>query len=175
MRGEQEQTMNKQVLVGGSPPHARGAVRLYAQAIAGTGITPACAGSSHSAFSLILSARDHPRMRGEQWVPTGQRAPRQGSPPHARGAGLAKPAQTACAGITPACAGSRLSLFRRMIWRLGSLPHARGAVSPCPYAALDHRITPACAGSSFMRSKSVTNPRDHPRMRGEQPPCMRRP
>ena len=127
-------------------------------------------------------------MRGEQpWSclvnPLGP-----GSPPHARGADphcqTIKPVE----GITPACAGSRWILpgapcdprdhprmrgeqskrINTLLKSEGSPPHARGAVRyPLP-PAQQYRITPACAGSRKTITITLTEDKDHPRMRGEQ-------
>ena len=86
MRGEQA-GLNIVFSIGkGSPPHARGAVRLSLPLSGDTGITPACAGSSLLGVLCDGRQRDHPRMRGEQLARTLRHWLRKGSPPHARGA-----------------------------------------------------------------------------------------
>ena len=55
-----------------------------------------------------LMARDHPRVRGEQAGAAVLKVKMWGSPPRARGAGGFPVADAGPAGITPACAGSRL-------------------------------------------------------------------
>ena len=52
---------------------------------------------------------DHPRMRGEQIWRTFYRVRMMGSPPHARGAVSIGFHNAPDSGITPACAGSRMS------------------------------------------------------------------
>ena len=49
----------------GSSPHARGAPRQALDSIPGTGIIPACAGSTEGLSKHMQSHEDHPRMRGE--------------------------------------------------------------------------------------------------------------
>ena len=52
----------------GSPPHARGKYVLAHPAAFAHGITPACAGKIPSAYCSLFSSRDHPRMRGENFM-----------------------------------------------------------------------------------------------------------
>ncbi len=51
----------------------------------------------------------------------------------------------------------------------GSPPRARGVARLRGAHVAEHRITPACAGSSRSTSTTFPPPRDHPRVRGEQP------
>ena len=65
MRGED---MTGRVLtrsVSGSPPHARGRLRSMNRLRSSFRITPACAGKTSTALSVMRLATDHPRMRGE--------------------------------------------------------------------------------------------------------------
>ena len=66
MRGEQTGNLPRSDPGTGSPPHARGAVSFRAAHHMNTRITPACAGSSPGPVAVMISGRDHPRMRGEQ-------------------------------------------------------------------------------------------------------------
>ena len=70
----------------GSSPHVRGAHIMVKQYVDITGIIPACAGSTTSAPSTRLSARDHPRMCGEHPKMTALAFGSPGSSPHVRGA-----------------------------------------------------------------------------------------
>ena len=49
------------------------------------GITPACAGKTQNFISILCTARDHPRMRGEDMLDAWGIFKFGGSPPHARG------------------------------------------------------------------------------------------
>ena len=91
----------------GSPPHVRGRGHGVHPAEHQVGITPACAGKSSSGTPRRCSARDHPRMCGEEYEPGLNGAGREGSPPHVRG--RARPWRRARTPrrITPACAGKR--------------------------------------------------------------------
>ena len=67
MRGEHCLTPPARRLVLGSSPHARGAQIVGVVHPIAAGIIPACAGSTRSSHSKSISARDHPRMRGEHY------------------------------------------------------------------------------------------------------------
>ena len=127
-------------------------------------------------------------MRGEQALSANLERTISGSPPHARGAGVAYCSGGSSGGITPACAGSRKlpacppgsprdhprmrGEQQRKLGRrnadLGSPPHARGAVHHVAAAMAMAGITPACAGSRPSCGQQRPGWRDHPRMRGEQ-------
>ena len=112
----------------------------------------------------------------------------QGSPPRVRGTVGALRALWPLDGITPACAGNRMSdgrtSFTRedhprvcgeqlmglpsMSIRIGSPPRVRGTVASVIAMAGDERITPACAGNSRFGNLSATIKKDHPRVCGEQ-------
>ena len=108
-------------------------------------------------------------MRGEQSSNLNHLFTGQGSPPHARGADFPYDLHLNTPGITPACAGSRLSPrtgnpSRRDHPRMrgeqrpkcetdpqhpGSPPHTRGAVNRKAGQTDGFGITPAYAGSRF--------------------------
>ena len=172
----------------GSPPLARGTVRLVCTLCARSGITPACAGNSKA---LALCARitgDHPRLRGEQFYAIDKRGHNVGSPPLARGTGGGTPNILHISGITPACAGNRCGqricpqsardhprlrgeqTFSNIEQQSaeGSPPLARGTVAAAWPVPPCQRITPACAGNSSAFVFSSSACWDHPRLRGEQ-------
>ena len=167
MRGEQ--VLARRVGVGriGSPPLARGTVRLVCTLCARSGITPACAGNSKA---LALCARitgDHPRLRGEQQSRDLSVPQIRGSPPLARGTARILRKLYGPRGITPACAGNSgiYGVFYGDFWdhpRLRgeqrtkspsrsvsviSPPLARGTAQD-QHSDWEYRgITPACAGN----------------------------
>ena len=106
MRGEHAPLSGTRRCMGGSSPHARGARPHRACPIQGTGIIPACAGSTPKSSGKTRCGRDHPRMRGEHTgeSPSGCGPP--GSSPHARGALAVNEQIVVKLGIIPACAGS---------------------------------------------------------------------
>ena len=106
MRGEDGGGELKRSPPLGSPPHARGRLKIVAQAMKTVRITPACAGKTEMIARAFGWRGDHPRMRGEDWTATPNRQKRtpdhprmrgedfecktlddvlKGSPPHARG------------------------------------------------------------------------------------------
>ena len=65
MRGEHVLVLDREAMLDGSSPHARGALLWYHIAKALGGIIPACAGSTRWTCAEAFTRRDHPRMRGE--------------------------------------------------------------------------------------------------------------
>ena len=152
----------------GSPPPSRGAplVMILYQVL--EGITPAFAGSTDKLNYPTNISKDHPRLRGEHPYQTFQFQPFQGSPPPSRGARISKSIHSISARITPAFAGSTLTV--RSVLPLsedhprlrgehigsappvsrkaGSPPPSRGARTDRPLDLLRVRITPAFAGST---------------------------
>jgi len=115
----------------GSPPPARGAsglytvwlsslritpacvgsIRLQVYVIVSVGITPACAGSIGVKCSLPDGVWDHPRLRGEHISFRDIFLMQAGSPPPARGACYGNIRQILDRRITPACAGSIMTII----------------------------------------------------------------
>ena len=91
----------------GSPPRVRGTASFSASNLSITRITPACAGNSERAVSVVLSDEDHPRVCGEQ-KPSGKLFRfTMGSPPRVRGTAIRGSLPPCRRRITPACAGNR--------------------------------------------------------------------
>ena len=153
----------------GSPPLARGKVKLKQLADSGIRITPACAGKSVTARHLLSICRDHPRLRGEKGTFVEKSVYFLGSPPLARGKVFGGVGAVVGSGITPACAGKRNQRNQKEIqeWdhpRLrgekhvfylhgssfqGSPPLARGKGNLFFGVCRKMGITPACAGKSL--------------------------
>ena len=168
MRGEKFTTCTAMLTIRGSPPRARGEVRIPRRMAGPARITPACAGRSRRA------------------LPGSHR--RAGSPPRARGEVRNLRHRVVPAGITPACAGRSWPRSRgrarswdhprvrgEKMWghkffppSRGSPPRARGEVVREPRFAPHERITPACAGRRGCRSSPCRPCGDHPRVRGEK-------
>ena len=89
----------------GSPPRVRGKPPPVTPYRAGDGITPACAGKTHSRRSATSSSRDHPRVCGENCTNRATVSICQGSPPRVRGKLILCVATATISRITPACAG----------------------------------------------------------------------
>ena len=97
-------------LAAGSPPRVRGKGYRHDEAAKRVGITPACAGKRHRCVSVIVHARDHPRVCGEKMTNSLAGQESLGSPPRVRGKVPAVSVICVCDGITPACAGKRLCM-----------------------------------------------------------------
>ena len=174
MRGEHYAEVLDLIDLGGSSPHARGALLHGSTAPPCAGIIPACAGSTPSILYRAGRREDHPRMRGEHKRALFLVGGLKGSSPHARGALDASTLDRFEYGIIPACAGStaeaivhisqygdhprmrgehgQASWHRASCW--GSSPHARGAHALKWKLDGQGGIIPACAGSTFTTSAS---------------------
>src|SRR5690606_1441434 len=95
----------------GSPPRARGARGRSSPRWSTARITPACAGSTGSHLPSPCVPPDHPRVRGEHWLDDRPRTLGAGSPPRARGARRGRQHPRGWPGITPACAGSTVTVY----------------------------------------------------------------
>ena len=136
-------------------------------------IIPAYAGSTKTRSPGFMSARDHPRIRGEHVDPITIGIGQWGSSPHTRGAPDRGEARQPRDGIIPAYAGSTACTATSAPPH-GDHPRIRG----------EHRlrgrgrdprqgIIPAYAGSTGPESSTSTPATDHPRIRGEHPLPLR--
>ena len=108
LRGEYSWSYGLSKWNSGSPPLARGVRNGGITWRYGTGITPACAGSTFTnAFTKTFN-RDHPRLRGEYLLIRFTVERLTGSPPLARGVHDFNGGKLRQHGITPACAGSTI-------------------------------------------------------------------
>ena len=131
-------------------------------------------------------------MRGEYKFPKSRMTPLLGSPPLARGVHKLSKYIRKLVRITPACAGSTVSIAPRKLprqdhprlrgeynlqlmvesIRLGSPPLARGVPICRSDSQITFRITPACAGSTPVACAKCSISEDHPRLRGEYFICL---
>ena len=175
-------------VIKGSPPRVRGTVLKDTSTLHMMRITPACAGNSYSGSFNRCWLQDHPRVCGEQCTSVGIRRIPIGSPPRVRGTVVVPMANGSTKGITPACAGNRISLRLRLATMrdhprvcgeqdykqdysraaLGSPPRVRGTDFYHSHDFEHDRITPACAGNSRRRADRASCRKDHPRVCGEQ-------
>ena len=188
MRGEKLSPEDRQRVLEGSPPRARGKALPCGRRAVPDGITPACAGKSLLVHYPQNQQGDHPRVRGEKNSPHATKRSTTGSPPRARGKGASRSSSTSSMGITPACAGKSVRLwsagvsfedhprvrgekaFGYIIFRCypGSPPRARGKVVRLLRSKMKQGITPACAGKSRKCISEISVTQDHPRVRGEK-------
>ena len=102
----------------GSPPRVRGKVCGRVTCVQKFGITPACAGKSHSKRAGQQPDGDHPRVCGEKCGCGRSDFVAAGSPPRVRGKDSPDNKNISGRGITPACAGkSDMSFPRRLLLR----------------------------------------------------------
>ena len=151
------------------------------------GITPAYAGKTMGRDQREISARDHPRVCGENHRPCRSSSRRAGSPPRMRGKPLACLCHPLRLRITPAYAGkTRASVTSTSCHRdhprvcgenqacrrgsasqRGSPPRMRGKRQARFVTALVTGITPAYAGKTRDYIGRDRKSRDHPRVCGE--------
>ena len=93
----------------GSPPRMRGKVKVQVANKLVAGITPAYAGKRAGRCPDGCTPWDHPRVCGEKCSSVRSASHRRGSPPRMRGKDLPFTCDCESTGITPACAGKRVS------------------------------------------------------------------
>ena len=150
-------------------------------------ITPACAGKTIGHINQSVSAKDHPRVCGENFNPVFISCINPGSPPRVRGKRRSRFAMSAKNRITPARAGKTRLRLREHIDREnhpracgenalaiacaslsgGSPPRVRGKHTHGHHLLPVVGITPACAGKTQIRAYALSRAQDHPRVCGE--------
>ena len=131
---------------------------------------------------------DHPRVCGEEFNGMTDDELQEGSPPRMRGRASFFSSCFGCSGITPAYAGKSSTLqcelpvpgdhprvcgeeFMPYLMQglsLGSPPRMRGRVIHHCEDFQQNGITPAYAGKSLQEDSTKLEPRDHPRVCGEE-------
>ena len=167
MRGEDRPLGRTRCRNLGSPPHARGRLKVFHSLVDISRITPACAGKTTTWRRMRIRFRDHPRMRGEDTMSVKRNDWEEGSPPHARGRQRERHEFPEPVEDHPRMRGEDNSHDHRLHPSRGSPPHARGRRHPHARNPMARRITPACAGKTSSPQKRSTSIADHPRMRGE--------
>ena len=154
IRGEHNEPIEYVAIRTGSSPHTRGAQERGQPVSACAGIIPAYAGSTTGLVAISSGSADHPRIRGEHFLPASKAARVSGSSPHTRGA-----------------------LFEKILGEVGqgSSPHTRGAHRFRLRRRRPGGIIPAYAGSTVAVLEIVAGERDHPRIRGEHRQHQRTP
>src|SRR5690554_6437891 len=110
MCGDHAQEVDKEIEKKGSPPHVRGPRGSDKTPSTLLGITPACAGTTIGRWLLQMNNWDHPRMCGDHIYPREIATRALGSPPHVRGPPMLNKPFVKSFGITPACAGTTVSI-----------------------------------------------------------------
>ena len=170
----------------GSPPRVRELLIAVLLVNRRPGITPACAGITPLHLLQLADSWDHPRVCGNYDNAVIVLKSTGGSPPRVRELHIARPLRLGAGGITPACAGITLFLFRAgrssgdhprvcgnyilcySIYAndMGSPPRVRELQEVWYTSHLLIRITPACAGITFRPFIRCQTYRDHPRVCG---------
>ena len=187
MRGENGNSLRDVSGRNGTSPRARGKRPFRSWFCRFDRNIPACAGKTHHVHHDAYSAAEHPRVRGENaYTVVDYRHP-GGTSPRARGKRAAALCQGCPVRNIPACAGktyigslrgSSIQEHPRVrgenwvktysglpVW--GTSPRARG--KPFAAGALEilMRNIPACAGKTSCTPHPQDEPREHPRVRGE--------
>ena len=133
-----------------------------------------------------VQGRDHPRLRGNNFISLSLSLSLSGSPPLAREQlnkicipELARGITPACAGTTccriiddhicqdhPRLRGNNRSEISMHQYRSGSPPLAREQLFSFCLLFRKTRITPACAGTTGRPARPTGWTQDHPRLRG---------
>ena len=106
-------------------------------------------------------------MRGEDAQLKADEGKLQGSPPHARGRPTPLPTRRRSTRDHPRMRGEDATMRHCSMILSGSPPHARGRLISVVLGTERTRITPACAGKTTLSLAAALQPKDHPRMRGE--------
>ena len=106
IRGEHFGTHRVPIDVSGSSPHTRGALLERLADVEARRIIPAYAGSTRNRTRPRQGPRDHPRIRGEHYIPLVDGVGQSGSSPHTRGAHAYLRRKGGKSRIIPAYAGS---------------------------------------------------------------------
>ena len=155
--------------LGGSSPLSRGILRVVGGGVVRPRIIPALAGNTGTTILCCVSARDHPRSRGEYLAACFMILGLLGSSPLSRGIHRHLPRQLRAQRIIPALAGNTchggtvqfdgpdhprsrgeycIGCSGRL-GRLGSSPLSRGIRSRSRTRGMRLRIIPALAGNTL--------------------------
>ena len=139
----------------GSPPLARGTEKLLLYNRLYSRITPACAGNSCRGAADADKIRDHPRLRGEQFVRHFYLLSIMGSPPLARGTVFFALSCCFSMRITPACAGNSkaLALCARIT---GDHPRLRGEQAYHSQSSTHQKGSPPLARGTVLQKTNLT-------------------
>ena len=174
-------------MIEGSSPLSRGIPSARRHPRAGTRIIPALAGNTHRCSLWCWVCWDHPRSRGEYYLPDEFSVFNNGSSPLSRGIRRLGQVSHRHGRIIPALAGntpylrsksgvakdhprSRGEYCNRKLHSLecsGSSPLSRGIPSMGGSSSTCGGIIPALAGNTGTPGPFQGLERDHPRSRGE--------
>ena len=131
------------------------------------GSSPHTRGAPDRGPTLVLAARDHPRIRGEHETSGAHRAGSPGIIPAYAGSTTVSAAPEISDEDHPRIRGEHEEPGLPGGREVGSSPHTRGARRGCRKPSSGGRIIPAYAGSTALASSHFADSTDHPRIRGE--------
>ena len=186
--GEQDQHVDGFDLQPGSSPRGRGTVVRDHRNSHGRRFIPAWAGNRCLSMHASRSTTVHPRVGGEQPIPSTRPNSASGSSPRGRGTGSRSHIAAPCHRFIPAWAGNSLqrcsnphrgavhprvggeqsAVNDESASLAGSSPRGRGTVLAEIAARLAERFIPAWAGNSLRSSNRWRCKSVHPRVGGEQ-------
>ena len=171
----------------GKTPRVRGKPSPKNTSNARSGLIPACAGKTKPCRSNGPAEGAHPRVCGENAIPSHHANGYPGSSPRVRGK-LTVPRQAGKSfRLIPACAGKTNVLVLKLSHRgahprvcgenflvspyverqLGSSPRVRGKLTRFTADDAGPGLIPACAGKTFPQRHRSNQPGAHPRVCGE--------
>ena len=148
MRGERRAERGRTGSLGGSSPHARGTLSLYALRHSSIRFIPACAGNALFVDHDSILNTVHPRMRGERGRQAGVTPSRGRFIPACAGNASSSSVPLDAISVHPRMRGERRSYSAMMSTMNGSSPHARGTRATGHQHADRGRFIPACAGNA---------------------------
>ena len=172
----------------GSSPRVRGTAARFFDSEIRTRFIPACAGNRWDIPRLYCPVSVHPRVCGEQLLPTRRTSARAGSSPRVRGTVPLNTVRGGGGRFIPACAGNRFRISKFSAYASvhprvcgeqfddrgtfkagrGSSPRVRGTDRNQFVIREFDRFIPACAGNSINPLKPYFQHPVHPRVCGEQ-------
>ena len=186
-RGENELSVRRCQSGEGSSPLTRGKPSVTPTRVGSSGLIPAHAGKTVTAWAGLSSRRAHPRSRGENHLRAILAAQNQGSSPLTRGKRGEGDDDAHTRRLIPAHAG-KTTYAKRQLAQVEAHPRSRGENFPCSFrlsagagsspltrgklthARLTRResgLIPAHAGKTCIAMQRERGDGAHPRSRGE--------
>ena len=145
--GEQLRPIPQKILSRGSSPRVQGTVRAFFLPDFIVRFIPACAGNRIYHVYAVPRQPVHPRVCGEQDIPTGDYTYRGGSSPRVRGTGANDGPSLGQFAVHPRVCGEQPPEQGQIKGKIGSSPRVRGTVPPARFRCTYRRFIPACAGN----------------------------
>ena len=151
----------------GTSPHTRGKPRQQQLGSVSARNIPAYAGKTYSIPARLITSKEHPRIRGENFVLTKRQGDQRGTSPHTRGKrDFFRSIWNNFRNI-PAYAGKTVHEHVKQHIDCGTSPHTRGKQYHRKCTRKGNRNIPAYAGKTFRGRPPPAPEKEHPRIRGE--------